>query len=510
MEGHDNRAVLYVRISDDQDGLEKGVDRQEVDCRAFANAEGWHVARVYRENDTSAFKQRTVQLPTGEKVRRVIRPKFRAMLQFLADKGADVMVVYDLDRAVRDPRDLEDLIDSKVIYGFQVKSTTGSLRLDSDSDIAMARVLVAMANKSSADTARRVQRAARQRAEDGLWHGGPAPFGYQLVDKIPVTDPIRAALVSGAVDRVLSGESVYAIACDWNERGLTTRSGGRWNVQNLQRLLKNPSLAGRAAYRPMKPDGSRTKVPVLVNAAVWLPIVEPTKWDRMMELFEARADARKFNGQGQKRVHPFSGLVRCGTCGTRMVRQGPKYVCLHFERGICGRGILAREVEGIVEAAVLSAFEGDEINSRLSNRVEARGELALFQAQLAEDRSALSRLDDDYYDNLVDRATWLRQRQRLADRIEQIQRQMRQAVTSNRAAEIDIRTVADEWQQRSPSWRHEVARLVLDSVRIHAHPAGFATNAVRRRGESDEALKARHHEVRRRSLESRVELVWVA
>jgi hypothetical protein len=32
------RAVLYVRISDDPEGLEKGVDRQEQDCRAFAEA----------------------------------------------------------------------------------------------------------------------------------------------------------------------------------------------------------------------------------------------------------------------------------------------------------------------------------------------------------------------------------------------------------------------------------------------------------------------------------------
>ncbi|WP_081423178.1 recombinase family protein [Leifsonia xyli] len=56
-------------------------------------------------------------LPSGEKVRRVIRPKFRTMLQLLANDGGDVLIAYDLDRAVRDPRDLEDLIDSKVLHG---------------------------------------------------------------------------------------------------------------------------------------------------------------------------------------------------------------------------------------------------------------------------------------------------------------------------------------------------------------------------------------------------------
>ncbi|WP_295121235.1 recombinase family protein [uncultured Leifsonia sp.] len=73
------RAVVYVRISDDPEGTERGVDRQEADCRAYAAAHGWEVSAVFRENDTSAFKQRTITLPSGERVRRVVRPQFRAM-----------------------------------------------------------------------------------------------------------------------------------------------------------------------------------------------------------------------------------------------------------------------------------------------------------------------------------------------------------------------------------------------------------------------------------------------
>ena len=44
-------------------------------------------------------------------MRRVIRPQFRAMLKNLDDGQAQVMVAYDLERAVRDLSDLEDLID---------------------------------------------------------------------------------------------------------------------------------------------------------------------------------------------------------------------------------------------------------------------------------------------------------------------------------------------------------------------------------------------------------------
>ncbi|MFT4229400.1 MAG: recombinase family protein [Microbacterium sp.] len=118
------------------------------------------------------------------------------------------MIAYDLDRAVRDPRDLEDLIDAKVLNGFSVRSVTGSLRLDTDSDVAMARVLVAMANKSSADTARRVARAAKQQAIEGSWHGGQVPFGYRAENRSLVIDPEAAELVREAARRVLAGETL--------------------------------------------------------------------------------------------------------------------------------------------------------------------------------------------------------------------------------------------------------------------------------------------------------------
>jgi len=79
------RAVVYVRISDDPESTERGMDRQEAACRAYATAHGWEVAAVFRDNDTSAFKQRTLTLVSGERVRRVIRPEFRTMLKHLND-----------------------------------------------------------------------------------------------------------------------------------------------------------------------------------------------------------------------------------------------------------------------------------------------------------------------------------------------------------------------------------------------------------------------------------------
>ena len=46
---------MYTRISRDLTGQGAGVARQEQDCRAKAEANGWTIANVYSDNDISAY-----------------------------------------------------------------------------------------------------------------------------------------------------------------------------------------------------------------------------------------------------------------------------------------------------------------------------------------------------------------------------------------------------------------------------------------------------------------------
>jgi DNA invertase Pin-like site-specific DNA recombinase len=48
------RAVTYARISSDKNGDGAGVERQEHDCRALCEANGWTIAEVSVESDVSA------------------------------------------------------------------------------------------------------------------------------------------------------------------------------------------------------------------------------------------------------------------------------------------------------------------------------------------------------------------------------------------------------------------------------------------------------------------------
>ncbi|MGD3108897.1 recombinase family protein [Streptomyces sp. YGL11-2] len=106
------RPGAYLRISSDRFGLEAGVDRQMEDAQDTRSRLHWGpFAKIYKENDTSAFKKRKITKADGTIDWVVLRPEFRQLLADLTLGVIDGVIFYDLDRLVRQPRDLEDLID---------------------------------------------------------------------------------------------------------------------------------------------------------------------------------------------------------------------------------------------------------------------------------------------------------------------------------------------------------------------------------------------------------------
>ena len=189
----DTIADLYLRLSDAR--REEALDGREAKLRAKAAEFGWTVGRVIIENDmtpgngngngtlrpASAFKRRKITTPSGRTELRTVRPGFRSMLDDLMAGRANAILVEDLDRTMRQPRDGEDLLDAVELSGATCRSLSGSLTLTgggTDAERFTARILAATASKSSADTARRVA-DARERLAGQSWHGGQRPYGFR-------------------------------------------------------------------------------------------------------------------------------------------------------------------------------------------------------------------------------------------------------------------------------------------------------------------------------------------
>ncbi len=246
----------YVRISDDewvQDRVtgelrlsEKGITRQKEDITVTAGRLGVEVV-WYPENDTTAFKKRRIRLPSGRSVWRVYRPEFRRMLADYEDGKIDGIIFYDLDRMARQPRDLEDMIDLAEFCKRPVETVTGNIDLRTSNGRAMARVLVAMANKSSEDTSRRVARAMLQSAQEGRgnrWAGRRRRFGWEPDGTVREAE---AEVIRQGARRFLAGESWGSVVRFFGESAQPVRARS-WSAVAVQQILLNPTTAGIASY----------------------------------------------------------------------------------------------------------------------------------------------------------------------------------------------------------------------------------------------------------------------
>ena len=255
----------------------KSRDEQAKDCRAYSERGGGVYVHTYTEPDTSAYKRRRVTLPDGRRGYRVVRPVYEEALNDLKrgqrpdGTPLDGLVVYDIDRLTRDNRDLEDAIEVVAHFGRPILDWTGTLDLLTDNGRTVARIVVATANKASADTARRVARKHRAFEQAGIPTGGSRPFGWQA-DKRTL-DPVEAPELRRAADRLLAGAPISSIPADWNRRGITTPAGKKWTTRTCGRCSgtrgsagtgRAPSTRSGPTATP-RPDGRRSSATATVT-----------------------------------------------------------------------------------------------------------------------------------------------------------------------------------------------------------------------------------------------------
>jgi site-specific DNA recombinase len=343
---------ILIRLSDLR--VEESLEGRETNLRSFATNIGWTVQRVVVENDVtadgkskpaSAWKRRKIRTPSGRTELRTVRPGFREVLDDITTGRVDGLIAEDLDRVVRDPRDLEDLLDACAPTdhrpnGASARSPSGSLTITNggnDGEKFMARVMVAQANKSSADTSRRVKNSRN------TWHGrsyfgGLRPYGYTVAQDteqygrtlIIVDD--EADILRTATDDILNKDiSLHAIVRNLNERGIPTVMGGKWTTTKLRQVLVKPAIAGLHAHNGEMKD------------APWDAILERDVWEKLKAKLD---DPARIVTTGNEPRWLLSKIARCGICDddtTVFVTAtkkdtGPAYVCdkkYHLRRNVC-------------------------------------------------------------------------------------------------------------------------------------------------------------------------------
>ena len=226
-------AAIYARISSDAEGDGLGVARQIKDCRAEAKRRGWQVADVYTDNDVSATRSKR-------------RPEYERMLADVRAGRIRALVVWDVDRLTRTPRELEDIIDQADRHGLALASVGGEIDLATPQGRMTARIKGSVARHETEQQSRRLKRKFLERAEAGQPHSFAA-YGYRRrQDGTDELDAEQAETIRDAARMLLAGQSLRSVVAELNRRGSTSARGLPWSSTSSSRSWSANGTPGTA------------------------------------------------------------------------------------------------------------------------------------------------------------------------------------------------------------------------------------------------------------------------
>lgn len=336
------RAGIYVRQSVDNS---EGIDRQIARTKALVKLRKWKLVETFQDNDTSASKRR------GEGT------DWARMLA----SDIEVVVAVDLDRLLRDVRDLGTLIDS----GKKVVTVDGEIDLSTADGEFRATMLAGIARFEVRRKSERQRRANDTRARAGKWVGGRRPFGFD--DDGVTVRPDEAAAIRDGFRDFIAGSNLSDIAREWTARGFTTGQGGVWERTAVRAVLTNPRYVGKVRY-----------LGEIVADAEWEALIDGDTWEAVQQLVNGS------RGRATRARALLTGVAVCGICDAHVHAGGNARKDVRGYRCSASSGHFARMAEPIEDYV-------DRIVEARLNRPDA-AKLAHAADASPEDQAALEAL----------------------------------------------------------------------------------------------------------------------
>jgi len=443
-------AVIYTRVSSDRSGRARSVTEQEADCRAVCERESWDVRDVLVDNDAGASRWS-----------RKDRPAYRQLASLLRAGGIGVLVTWEASRAQRDLSayvQLRDLCaDQKVLWSY------GGRTYNFDRyDDRLSTGLDALLSEREADVTReRVVRALKARRDGGAPHGKLA-YGYRrLIDPSTgettgrVPDETTALIVRELCRRALAGETTYAIARDFNARGIYAPRPGHdgkpveWTPPQIKRMVVSPTYAALRTYK-----GNVT------GPATWEPLIPMSDH---LTLVAKLNDPRRRTQRDSIVKHLLVGIAVCGVCGAQCRRiknrNTPSYSC---SRNHC----VARAqhlADEYVTAVAVARLNRPDLADLLA------GDDSAANAALDEVRALRARLDSFYDAAAAGEVTAAALGRIEAGLLPKIETAERKATPSTASPLLTMFTAGDAdqtWHALSIPQRRDLLRVLMVPV-IH-------------------------------------------
>ena len=219
------KAIAYYRASTNEEIQANSFGVQQHAVEQYAGTHGYKIVQSFAEY-VSASKN-------------VVRTEWNAALDYLRDNPDTTLIIQKIDRATRSLRDwseIEDLLSLIRFTNFP----------DSEPNILLVSILISVAQAESRAISNRtalaiqsIRRQAEKRGEDFKW-GNPQNLDSAASKKGRDAHADIARVFSAQIAAHVAGRgtTLKEKAQYLNERRIRTRTGKRWSVHSLHRVLK--------------------------------------------------------------------------------------------------------------------------------------------------------------------------------------------------------------------------------------------------------------------------------
>lgn len=239
------KCYIYIRVSTAMQVDGYSLEAQKDRLTKFAEFQDMEVVREYCDAGKSG------KSITG-------RPEFTQMLQDVADDkdGVEYILVFKLSRFGRNAADVLNSLQYIQDFGVNLICVEDGIDSSKDSGKLTITVLSAVAEIERENILVQTMEGRKQKAREGKWNGGQAPFGYTLDSKkgMLLVNPEEAEVVKIIYNKFVNGGvGADTISNYLNQHGYVKKKNRSHELNYftrglIRKILDNPVYIGKIAY----------------------------------------------------------------------------------------------------------------------------------------------------------------------------------------------------------------------------------------------------------------------
>lgn len=407
------KCVLYPRVSTEMQVDGYSLEGQKNGLKRFADREEMEIVGIYEDAGKS-----------GKSIEG--RPAFKKMLSDIGNGlEIDYILVYKLSRFGRNAADILNSLEYVQSYGVNLICIEEGIDSSQTSGKLLISVLSAVAEIERENIIEQTMNGRREKARQGGWNGGFAPYGYYLKDNQLLIEESEAAAIRIIFEKFAGSDIGYGgIAKYLNLQGIKKipRQNGtleNWSGHLVRQILDNPVYCGKIAY------GRRTREKVKgtkneykqVHAEEYIledgqheGIVSEELWQKV-HAKRVATGIKQPSKTGKDRSHLLTGVLKCPLCGSPMytnkhawTNKDGTYKEVYYY--ICGRNKQERghyceykaslrktDIEPLVIEAIRELVSDKSFAKEIKKRFGVQTDTSKIDKELANYESKLKEVD---------------------------------------------------------------------------------------------------------------------